>query len=150
MQTLNLPSYNFSVKKEKSKLQIFDTQRKKYVVLTPEEWVRQNFVRFLIEDKHFPAARIAIEYALKINDLERRCDAVVFNKNGKPEIILEFKAPQIILNQAVFDQIATYNSQLNVDYFIISNGLQHYCCRVNREKLRYEFLPEIPDYQSFV
>lgn len=149
MQILNLPSYNFAVKKEKSKLQIFDNQRKKYVALTPEEWVRQHFVRFLIEEKHFPSARIAVEYTLKINDLERRCDAVVFAKNGKPQIIMEFKAPQIILNQAVFDQIATYNSQLKVDYFIISNGLLHYCCLVDIENMRYEFLQEIPDYQSF-
>jgi len=149
MQILNLPRYNFAVKKVNSKLQIFDSQRKKYVTLTPEEWVRQHFVRFLIEEKHFPSSRLAVEYTLKIKDMERRCDIVVFAKNGKPQIIIEIKAPQIILNQAVFDQIAIYNSQLNVDYYIISNGLEHYCCRVDRENSRYEFLPEIPDYQFF-
>lgn len=150
MTTLNLPSYNFTVKKVNSKLQIFDNQRKKYVALTPEEWVRQNFVRFLIEEKNFPPARIAVEFALKINDLERRCDAVVFDKMRKPQIIIEVKSPQIALNQAVFDQIAVYNSRLKVDYFMVSNGLQHYCCRVDTENLRYEFLSEIPDYQFFM
>lgn len=149
MQTLNLPSYNFNVKKEKSKLQIFDSQRKKWVLLTPEEWVRQHFVRFLVEEKHFPPARIAVEYTLKINNLERRCDIVVFGKNGKPQITVELKAPQITLNQSVFDQIAAYNSYLKVDYFMISNGLQHFFCRVNMENYKYEFLPEIPDYQFF-
>jgi type I site-specific restriction-modification system R (restriction) subunit len=146
---LNLPEYSFSVKKEYGKLQIFDSYRKKYVALTPEEWVRQHFVRFLIEAKHFPSSRIAVEYALKMNGLERRCDAVVFGKNGYPQIIIELKAPQIALNQDVFDQIAVYNSKLKVNYFIVSNGLQHCCCRVDAENSRYKFLPQIPDYQEF-
>ncbi|MCL1867353.1 MAG: type I restriction enzyme HsdR N-terminal domain-containing protein [Paludibacter sp.] len=149
MFALNLPSYNFAVKKEKSRLQIFDSQRKKYVALTPEEWVRQNFIRFLIEEKHFPPARIAVEYTIKTNDSEHRCDAVVFGKNGKPQIIVEFKAPQITINQTIFDQIAVYNYHLKVDYFMLSNGLQHYFCRVDTENLQYEFLSEIPDYQIF-
>ncbi|MDR2824762.1 MAG: type I restriction enzyme HsdR N-terminal domain-containing protein [Prevotellaceae bacterium] len=149
MFILNLPEYSFSVKKENGKPQIFDSQRKKYVALTPEEWVRQHFVRFLIEEKHFPSARVAVEYTLKINDLERRCDVVVFDRNGTPQIIIELKSPQIAISQAVFDQIAVYNSKLKVNYFMVSNGLQHYCCRVDTENSRYEFLAEIPEYQYF-
>jgi type I site-specific restriction endonuclease len=146
---LNLPEYQFNIRKSGNKLQIFDNQRKKFVALTPEEWVRQHFLRFLIEEKHFPAALLAVEKELIINGLNKRCDAVLFNREGEPLLIIELKAPQIPLTQAVFDQVAVYNSKLNVAYFIVSNGLQHYCCQVDKENVRYKFLPEIPPYEFF-
>jgi hypothetical protein len=149
MFQLNLPEYRFKVKKTEKKLQIFDNQRKKYVALTPEEWVRQNFIRFIIEEKHFPAALLAVEYELIINNLRKRCDAVLFDKTMRAQLIFEFKAPSTALSQSVFDQVAVYNSKLNVRFFIVSNGLQHFCCSVNKENMRYEFLSEIPDYDFF-
>ena len=146
---LNLPKYDFKIKRLGEKLQIFDAQRRKYVALTPEEWVRQNFIRFLIEEKHFPPALLAVERELTVNGMKKRFDAVLFDKQGKALIIVEFKAPNIALSQAVFDQAAVYNYKLQVDYFLISNGLQHFCCRVDAANSRYEFLPEMPDYQFF-
>jgi len=150
LETLNLPSYQFSLRRQAGKIQIFDSQRKKFVALTPEEWVRQHFLHFLIAEKGFPAALIAVEQELQIGNVRRRYDAVVFSRQGEAVMLLEFKAPQVALTQAVFDQIAVYNTRLNLSYFIVSNGLQHYCCRTDRENARYEFLTEIPQYDFFV
>ena len=117
MQQLNLPLYNFRIKNQNNKVLIFDTQRKKYVTLTPEEWVRQNFIHFLITELHYPAAYIAVEKQLIINGLKKRCDAIIYNNMAQPIVIVEFKAPNITINQEVFDQAAVYNSKLNIDYF---------------------------------
>lgn len=149
MFQLNLPEYQFNIKKEEEKYYIFDSQRKRFVRLTPEEWVRQNFVRFLIEGKKYPPALLAVEHELNINGMKKRCDAVLFNRSGNPQLIIELKAPNIGISQAVFDQVAVYNSKLKVDYFMISNGLEHYCCKVNLETQRYEFLQQLPDYSLF-
>jgi type I site-specific restriction endonuclease len=147
MLQLNLPEYNFRIKKQNEKLLIFDSQRKKYVSLTPEESVRQHFIRFLIEEKDYPAALLAVEKQLNMNGMKKRCDAVLYNHLAQPIMIMEFKSPTIQLSQHVFDQIAVYNSKLNVDFFIISNGIEHYCCRVNQKTARYEYFHEIPDYK---
>jgi len=150
MLQLNLPSYNFKIKKVNETLYIFDSQRKKYVKLTPEEWVRQNFIRFLLEEKHFPSAYLAVEKELVFNGMKKRCDAVLYDGQAQPLMILEFKAPHVPLTQSVFDQVAVYNYRLNVEYFIVSNGLEHYCCRVIKEHTKFEFLKEIPDYTNFL
>lgn len=146
MWQLNLPAYNFRIIKKNEKPFIFDDLRKKFVALTPEEWVRQHFIRFLIEVKHYPASLIAIEKQLVINGLKKRCDAVVYSRNAEPLMIIEFKATTVSIDQQTFDQAAVYNSKLKVDYFIISNGLKHYCCRLDKNVLQYNFLDDIPDF----
>ena len=148
MWQLNLPAYNFRIIKKNEKPFIFDDLRKKFVALTPEEWVRQHFIRFLIDVKHYPASLIAIEKQLVINGLKKRCDAVVYSRNAEPLMIIEFKATTVSLAQQTFDQAAVYNSKLKVDYFIISNGLKHYCCRLDKNVLQYNFLDDIPDFDS--
>jgi len=148
MLQLNLPQYSFRIKKLNEKLVIFDSQRKRYVALTPEEWVRQNFIRFLIEAKGYPAAYLAIEKQLNINGMKKRCDAILYNEHAQPFLIIELKAPNVAISQTTFDQVAVYNAKLKVDFFIISNGIEHYCCKVNPETARYEFFDEIPDFHQ--
>lgn len=148
MQQLNLPQYKFRIKKVDEKLHIFDSQRKKYISLTPEEWVRQNFIRYLIEEKEYPAAYLAIEKQISINGMKKRCDAILYNIDANPIMIIEFKAPGIQINQQTFDQAAVYNYELKVDYLIISNGLSHYCCKVNSQESNYSFFREIPTYKE--
>ena len=146
MQQLNLPSYPFKIKNENGKPFIFDQLRKKYVALTPEEWVRQHFTSFLISEKGYPASLIANEHPICINGHKRRCDTVVYNNHGHPVVIVEYKAPYVAITQETFNQIALYNIKFKVGYLIVSNGLQHYCCRMNYENMTYEFLPDIPSY----
>ena len=146
MLQLNLPQYNFRIKYENEKTYIFDSQRKKHVILTPEEWVRQNFIQFLIQDRGFPSAYIAIEKELILNGLKKRCDAVVYNENAEPYIIIEFKAPNIPITQKTFDQLAVYNAKLKVNIFMISNGIEHYCCKIDYENSKYNYFREIPTF----
>lgn len=148
MLQLNLPEYNFRIKKQDDKFLIFDSQRKRYVSLTPEEWVRQHFIRFLIDVKGYPAALLAVEKQLTMNGMKKRCDAILFDKERQPFMIIEFKSANVPITQATFDQVAVYNSKLKVGLFILSNGLEHYCCKVNTETARYEFFPEIPEFNS--
>lgn len=148
MLQLNLPQYSFRIKKQNEKLVIFDSQRKRYVALTPEEWVRQNFIRFLIEEKGYPAAYLAIEKQLDINGMKKRCDAILYNEHAQPFLIIELKAPNVAISQSTFDQVAVYNAKLRVDFFIISNGIEHFCCKVNPETARYEFFAEIPNFHQ--
>jgi type I site-specific restriction endonuclease len=150
MLQLNLPAYDFRVKKMSDKLVIFDSQRKRYVSLSPEEWVRQHFIRFLIEEKGYPGSRIAIEKQLEMNGMKKRCDAILYNDYAAPLLIIELKAPHIPISQATFDQVAVYNAKLNVNFFMISNGLEHYCCQVNSENNRYDYFQEIPTYQQLI
>ena len=147
MQKLNLPSYRFKLKSNENKTLIFDNLRKKDVVLTPEEWVRQHFVQFLIEEKKYPVSLIAIEKQLIINNLKKRTDIVIFSSDGTPNIIVECKAPKIKIAQDTFDQIARYNLKLNANYLVVTNGLQHYFCKLDKEKETYVFLKDIPNYK---
>lgn len=149
MWQLNLPEYKFKIKKTADKLFILDTLRKKFVKLTPEEWVRQNFIQYLILNKQFPASLIALESQIEVNGMKKRCDAIIYNKSAQPIIIIEFKAPSITINQSTFDQAAVYNSKLHIDYFIISNGIQHFFCQINHEKMNYHFFTDIPDFTYF-
>jgi hypothetical protein len=143
---LNLPPYPIKVKEHQGRCQIFDFLRRRYVALTPEEWVRQHFVHFLIEHKGYPKGLLANEMELRIGEKHLRCDTVLFNKALEPQMIIEYKAPDIELSQRVFDQISVYNMLLHVDYLVVSNGFQHYCCRMDYEHRQYTFLQSIPDY----
>lgn len=147
MQKLNLPNYIFKLKSNENKTLIFDKWRKKYMVLTPEEWVRQHFVQYLIDEKKYPVSLIAIEKQLTINNLKKRTDIVIFSSDGMPDIIVECKAPKIKISQDTFDQIARYNLKLNANYLVVTNGLQHYFCKLDKENETYIFLKDIPDYQ---
>ncbi|MCX6237798.1 MAG: type I restriction enzyme HsdR N-terminal domain-containing protein [Bacteroidia bacterium] len=145
---LNLPQYSFRIREKPGKKVIFDSFRRQWVALTPEEWVRQNFVRYLTEEKHFPASLVAIERSLRMNQRDFRTDIVLFSKSGNPLVVVECKAPEVKISQLVFDQIARYNLDLRVSYLIVTNGLSHYCCRFDQQQLSYTFLPEIPDYNE--
>lgn len=149
MLQLNLPAYQFRIKQDGKNYFILDSVRNKYVKLTPEEWVRQHFLEFFTLEKHFPKALLAVEQQLNVNGMKKRCDAVFYNREGNAEIILEFKAPSVEITQSVFDQVAVYNSKLNVNYFIVSNGMSHYFCKVNLESAQYEFFKEIPTFEDF-
>ncbi len=125
---------------------IFDILRKKFLVLTPEEWVRQHFVLYLLEEKKYPKSLIALEKQLTINNRKKRTDILIFNTKGEPDIIVECKAPSIKITQATFDQIARYNLKLKANYLIVTNGLQHFYCKMDFENETYIFLKDIPDY----
>ena len=148
MEKLNLPSYPIKLKEEKGKQYIFDSIRKKYLMLTPEEWVRQNFIQFLIQEKKYPEGLISIEKGLKLNELQKRVDALVY-KNSDPLVLIEFKAPKVKISQEVFEQIGSYNSIFKVPYLIVSNGLEHYCAKINFKANSFEFLKDIPNYKEF-
>lgn len=146
MEQLNFPMYEFRFKNNKNKLYIFDIIRKKFVVLTPEEWVRQNVVQFLLEEKKIPITLINIEKALKINGLTKRYDIVVFRTNGEIFLVVECKAPHIEITQSVFDQIAIYNLSLNAEFQMVTNGIQHYYCQMDYQNQCYVFLKDLPNF----
>jgi hypothetical protein len=150
MEKLNLPTYSFNIKLIEQRKYIFDFIRRKFVILTPEEWVRQNFLRYLVDEKKYPASLIAVEMEFKLNNLSKRSDAVVYNKLGKPFLIVECKASSVKIDQKVFDQIARYNMKLNVEYLIVTNGLEHYCCKIDYENNNYIFLKEVPLFKELV
>lgn len=146
MLNLNLPPFDINVKKTNGKLTVFDLLRRKFVALTPEEWVRQHFINFLISEKAYPKTLIANEIQINLNNLKRRCDSVVYDRNLSPIMIIEYKSPDVIITQEVFDQIVRYNIVLKVKYLIVSNGLNHYCCRMDYENQSFEYLSDIPAY----
>jgi type I site-specific restriction-modification system R (restriction) subunit len=147
LQPLNLPEQPLKTRvNDHGKSEVFDVIRKKYIVLQPEEWVRQQFIGFLIQHKNYPASLIAIEKGLKVNQLQKRFDAVVFSRNGMPLVLIEFKAPEVKLSEKTFSQVAAYNFKMKVKYLIISNGLKHYCCKMNYDKNSFQFLKDIPEY----
>ncbi|MEN8224874.1 MAG: type I restriction enzyme HsdR N-terminal domain-containing protein [Bacteroidota bacterium] len=150
MQELNLPSYEFRLKKTEGQLRIFDEIRKKFVVLTPEEWVRQNFISYLRDQKSVPAGLIILEKKLVMNTMTRRPDIVIHNRQGKPVMIVECKAPEVKISQDAFDQIARYNSVLRVPFLVVTNGMQHYCCRMDYKANSYRFLEDIPGYEEII
>lgn len=146
MVALNFPKYSFRFKNSENKIAVFDDLRKKFVILTPEEWVRQHVVKYLILDKKYPKNHINVEKQLKLGKLTKRYDAVVFYPDGKINVVVECKAPNIKITQEVFDQIARYNLSLKADFLMLTNGLQHYYCKLDYEQEKYDFLTEIPDY----
>ena len=148
MEQLNLPAFDFRLKHEGKKTQIFDSVRKKFVTLTPEEWVRQHFIRYLISEKKVPASLIAVEMGLKYIELKKRSDIVIYNKEGNPILMVECKAPDVKITQDVFDQIARYNMALKVKYLALTNGISHYYCLIDHAASSYSFLEELPVYSS--
>lgn len=125
---------------------IFDDSRRKWVSLTPEEWVRQNLLKYLTTELNYPISLVATEMSIRIHGLSRRCDLVVFDRTARPVMLIECKAPEVKLSQAVFDQVAHYNWHMKVPYLLISNGLQHYCASIDRQKQSFRLMDHIPDY----
>ena len=150
MTRLNLPPFEIKLRGTKAQPQIFDILRKKYIALTPEEWMRQHFVHFLVEHKGYPAALMANEIQLKVGEKTLRADSVLYSRELKPRMIIEYKAPHIPITQKVFDQISIYNMLLHVDYLVVSNGLQHYICKMDYNDKKYLFLEDIPDYEELL
>ena len=146
MQQLAFPSFSFRVKNSENTTRIFDIIRKKFVVLTPEEWVRQHVIHFLIETHHYPKSLLNVEKVIKVNNLTKRYDIVVFKPNGDLFLLVECKAPSVNITQQTFDQIAQYNLELNADFLMVTNGLQHYYCQIDYTAKKYHFIPEIPLY----
>lgn len=146
---LNLPEYGARVRRlDDGALQIYDDLRRKFVALTPEEWVRQHFVHWLLDVKHYPASLTANEVGLRLNGTLRRCDTVVFGRDGLPAVVVEYKAPEVAITQRVFDQIARYNLVMRAGYLVVSNGLDHYCCRYDHATGRYAFVREVPAWEN--
>lgn len=148
MLSLNLPAFDTKISVRNGKNVIFDVIRKRYVALTPEEWVRQHFVHFLIAHKGYPMPLMANEVLLNLNGTKKRCDTVLYKSDLSARMIIEYKAPHIEITQTVFNQITRYNMVLKVDYLVVSNGMQHYCCKINYEDQSYIFLEDIPQYAN--
>ncbi len=147
MQKLNFQLYNFRFKNSENKVSIFDEIMKKFIILTPEEWVRQHVVQFLLEEKKYPKSLINVEKVLKVNGLRKRYDVVVFNSDGSIFILIECKAPEVKIAQTTFDQIARYNMTMKSEFLMVTNGLNHYFCQMDFENEKYQFLPELPMYK---
>lgn len=143
---LNLPPVDLRLKREGGIVKVFDPLRHRYVALTPEEYVRQHFTRWLMTDRHYPASVMTNEVTLNVNGAIRRCDTLVFGRDGNPLVVVEYKAPSVTISQNTFDQIARYNIALQARYLIVSNGMVHYCCVFDPGADTYHFIPEIPDW----
>jgi len=148
MEKLNLPTYNFRIKEENGVTQIFDEFRKKYINLSPEEWVRQHFLHFLVNEKSYPKGLMLVEKEILVNGLKRRPDLVVYSKNGKARMIVEFKSPKVKVDEDVFFQIAMYNKKLQVPFLILSNGLEHFCAKIDLESGQMKYLKDFPLYSD--
>lgn len=150
MHSLNFPHYTFRLKNSENKIAVFDELRKKFVQLTPEEWVRQHVVQFLLQEKNIPKSLLNVEKQLKVHNLVKRYDVVSFYPDGKIHLIVECKAASVPITQETFDQIARYNLALNSAFLMVTNGLNHYYCKMDYEKEEYQFLPELPEWNSRV
>lgn len=148
MNGLNLPPYALKVRESDGRRQIFDFLRRRYVALTPEEWVRQHFVHYLVEHKGYPKGLMGNEIELRVGEKRLRCDTVLYNKVMQPVMIMEYKAPDVELTEQVFAQIISYNALLQARWLVMSNGRQHLCCRLDYEKREYSFVRDIPEYQG--
>lgn len=149
MPVLSIPAAQLSLRQGRGgRTQVFDVLRRRYVTLSPEEWVRQNFTHFLIYSMGYPAPLLANEVTLQFNGMQRRCDTVLYDIHHCPQMIIEYKAPSVSLSQRVFDQISRYNIVLRVPYLIITNGLKHYSLHIDYQTNTYTFLNEIPSYSA--
>lgn len=147
MQALNFPEFSFRFKSNENKVSIFDEIRKKFIVLQPEEWVRQHCIQYLIQEKNYPRSLINVEKELKVNDLSKRYDIVVYNPDGSIHLIVECKSYDVSISQSTFDQIAQYNMTLNASYLMVTNGINHYYCVMDQENKRYNFLRDLPAHK---
>ena len=143
---LNLPNAELKIKLVEETTQVFDEVRKKYFKLTPEEWVRQNFIHYLKKEKRYPFGLMGVEKMVKYNSLKTRADILIYNREGMPSVIVECKAPNVEITQDAFNQIAKYNYKLRVKYLVVTNGLKHFCCDMDYENNKITFLEEIPEY----
>ena len=150
MQKLHFPTYSFRFKNSENKVAIFDEIRKKFIILTPEEWVRQHVIQFLIVEKKYPKSLINVEKVLNVNGLQKRYDVVVFNSDGSIFVLVECKSPEVKTSQATFDQIARYNMTLKAEYLMVTNGLNHYYCQIDLSNEKYAFLTELPNYKPTI
>ena len=148
MPPLNLPKTELKIVNRGGKTQVFDVLRRKYVALTPEEWVRQHFVHFLMHSNGYPAECIGNEVSIALGPVSKRCDTIIYGHEAQPVMIVEYKAPSVDITQRVFEQICRYNISLHVRWLVVSNGLQHYCCEIDYEKGTYRFVEEVPPYSS--
>lgn len=146
MQKLNFPTFTFRFKNSENKVAIFDEIRKKFIILTPEEWVRQHVTQYLLQEKKYPKSYINVEKLIKINDLTKRYDLVVFQPDGTLFLLVECKAPEVKVTQQTFDQIARYNLTLKAKYLMVTNGLNHYFCEMDFENEKYVLLEQLPDF----
>lgn len=147
MQKLNLPSFDYKVKKDEGKIWIFDIIRKKFVILTSEEWVRQHFLNYLIAEMNYPKSLLKIESGLMYNTLRKRSDIQVYNREGKAWMIIECKAPDQKITQQTIKQVAAYNATLKTKYVAVTNGLTHFCYKINWDDNETVFLDAIPPYE---
>jgi hypothetical protein len=152
VQHLNFPEYDFRIRRSESgqSSEIFDIVRKKFVALTPEEWVRQHLLHFMVDDKKYPASLLAVEKELFVAGIKKRTDVIVYSRKAEPLMIAECKSPDVTLNQNSFDQAARYNMNVGVSWLLLTNGLVHYCCRINFDKKKYEVEDEIPEYEKLI
>jgi hypothetical protein len=150
LKQLNLPQYSFRITRKEGSKMILDTLRWKYVKLTPEEWVRQNFIQYLINEGKYPPGLLGIEVLFRLNKMNRRVDILVHNRSGEPVMIVECKSPDITIDDKVFDQIVCYNMEFKVPYVVVTNGIDHYACKINHEEKNYEFLLVIPLYEDLL
>ncbi len=148
LQPLNLPPYPFRITDHNGQLTVFDEIRKKQIIITPEEWVRQHFVQYLINQKNYPKSLIKLEGGLTLHGLAKRTDIVVFNRDGQKTLLIECKAPSVNISQKVFDQVARYNMVHRVNYIAVSNGLNHVYCHIDINNKQYSFIEELPDYKQ--
>jgi len=148
MYALNLPAYDFTIRQIDGKEMILDPVRRKYVRLTPEEWVRQHFVQYLVREQGVPAALVAVEMGFAYQGMQRRADVVVYDRQGRPLMMVECKAPDVAVRQDVLDQVARYNKVVQARYLVVTNGLIHYCCVLDREAHTYRFLEALPRYEA--
>jgi len=150
LQELNFPSYPFKIRRTGEVMEIWDAQRKKWVVLTPEEWVRCHLVQYLIQEKQYPAGLVSVEQSLRVFGLNRRADVVVYNREGKPLLLAECKAPGVRISQEVFDQATRYNISLGVPVLVVTSGMEHFCCTLHRSTGKFQFVPEIPGAEEML
>jgi hypothetical protein len=150
LKQLNLPQYSFRISTKEGSEMILDPVRRKYVKLTPEEWVRQNFVQYLINEGKYPPGLLGIEVLFRFNKLKRRVDILVHDRSGKPVLIVECKSPDIEIDDKVFEQIATYNMNYKVPYLVVTNGLHHYACKIDHAAMKFEYLLVIPLYEDLL
>ena len=146
MPQLNLPKVALKTKSVEGTIQVFDVIRKKYFVLTPEEWVRQHFIHYLNNEKNYPMGLMGVEKMVKYNALKTRADIMLYTTEGKAKMIVECKAPNVKITQDTFNQIAKYNFKLKVPFLVVTNGMQHFCCKMDYEKNTNRFLEEVPDF----
>ncbi|MEO5674690.1 MAG: type I restriction enzyme HsdR N-terminal domain-containing protein [Chitinophagales bacterium] len=142
---ITLGKYEFRIREQDQQRHIFDIIRKRFVTLTPEEWIRQHWLHYLIDVKKYPRSLIAVEMNITLNQLSKRCDVVVYNRHGNPFLIIECKSSDVKISQKVFDQIARYNLKLQVKYLVVSNGADHHCCAIDFENNTFQYLDSLPE-----